>query len=197
MRRVTTILDDRLADAGSTLVVQGHINESGYFLGGHDFRLPNGLDYDLVLTNAGKGILVTGLVTGRVLGTCDRCLEEAVLDLTGEVEEYYLFKAQEAIADGGDTLGDDDEMDFSWVGEDHTIDLTDAISSALLMETPYVVLCREDCKGLCPVCGENLNQVDCGHGAQIERRREEERMASGPFSALRKLRLEDAGCEAE
>ena len=197
MRRVTTILDDRLADAGSILVVQGHIDESGYFLGGHDFRLPNGLDYDLVLTNAGKGILVTGLVTGRVLGTCDRCLEEAVLDLTGEVEEYYLFKAQEATADGGDALGDDDEMDFSWVGEDHTIDLTDAISSALLMETPYVVLCREDCKGLCSVCGENLNQVDCGHGAQIERRREEERMASGPFSALRKLRLEDADCEAK
>ena len=152
---------------------------------------------DLVLTNAGKGILATGLVSGRVLGTCDRCLEEAVLDLTGEVEEYYLFKAQEATADGGDTLGDDDEMDFSWVGEDHTIDLTDAISSALLMETPYVVLCREDCKGLCPVCGENLNQVDCGHGAQIERRREEERMASGPFSALRELRFEDADCEAE
>ena len=196
MRRVTTILDDRLADVGSTLVVQGHIDESGYLLGGHTFRLPDGLDYDLVLTNAGKGILVTGIVSGRVLGTCDRCLEEAVLDLTGEVEEYYLFR-QEATADGSDTLGDDDEMDFSWVGEDHTIDLTDAISSALLMETPYVVLCREDCKGLCPVCGENLNQVDCGHGAQIERRCEEERMASGPFSALRKLRLEDADCEAE
>ena len=195
MRRVTTILDDRLADAGSTLVVQGHIDESGYLLGGHDFRLPNGLDYDLVLTNAGKGILVTGLVSGRVLGTCDRCLEEAVLDLTGEVEEYYLFR-QEATADGSDTLGDDDEMDFSWVGEDHTIDLTDAISSALLMETPYVVLCREDCKGLCPVCGENLNQVDCGHGAQIERRREEERMASGPFAGLREFRFEDADREA-
>ena len=196
MRRVTTILDDRLADAGSTLVVQGHIDESGYLLGGHTFRLPDGLDYDLVLTNAGKGILVTGIVSGRVLGTCDRCLEEAVLDLTGEVEEYYLFR-QEATADGSDTLGDDDEMDFSWVGEDHTIDLTDAISSALLMETPYVVLCREDCKGLCPVCGENLNQVDCGHGAQIERRREEERMASGPFSGLRKLRFEDANREAK
>lgn len=196
MRRVTTILDDRLADVGSTLVVQGHIDESGYLLGGHTFRLPDGLDYDLVLTNAGKGILVTGIVSGRVLGTCDRCLEEAVLDLTGEVEEYYLFR-QEATADGSDTLGDDDEMDFSWVGEDHTIDLTDAISSALLMETPYVVLCREDCKGLCPVCGENLNQVDCGHGAQIERRREEERMASGPFSGLRKLRFEDANREAK
>ena len=196
MRRVTTILDDRLADVGSTLVVQGHIDESGYLLGGHTFRLPDGLDYDLVLTNAGKGILVTGIVSGRVLGTCDRCLEEAVLDLTGEVEEYYLFR-QEATADGSDTLGDDNEMDFSWVGEDHTIDLTDAISSALLMETPYVVLCREDCKGLCPVCGENLNQVDCGHGAQIERRREEERMASGPFSGLRKLRFEDANREAK
>ena len=118
------------------------------------------------------------------------------MDLTGEVEEYYLFRVHKATTDCGDVLGDDDEMDFSWVGEDHTIDLTDAISSALLMETPYVVLCREDCKGLCPVCGENLNQVDCGHGAQIERRREEERMTSGPFAGLRELRFEDADREA-
>ena len=46
------------------------------------------------------------------------------------------------------------------------------------------------------MCGENLNQVDCGHGAQIERRREEERMTSGPFAGLRELRFEDADREA-
>ena len=72
-------------------------------------------------------------------------------------------------------------------GKYHTIDLTEALYAALLMETPFVVLCREDCKGLCPVCGENLNERDCGHAAQIE----EERLASSPFAALRNLKLDD------
>ena len=59
-------------------------------------------------------------------------------------------------------------MEFSLVSEDHTIDLSDAFLSALVMETPFVVLCREDCRGLCPVCGANLNEEDCGHAAQRE-----------------------------
>ena len=55
----------------------------------------------------------------------------------------------------------------------------------LLMETPFVVLCREDCKGLCPVCGENLNEHDCGHAALIAERR----AASNPFAVLASLDL--------
>lgn len=53
------------------------------------------------------------------------------------------------------------------------------------------MLCREDCKGLCPVCGENLNEVDCGHAAQIEERRAQERLEGSPFAALRILKLDD------
>ena len=52
-----------------------------------------------------------------------------------------------------------------------------------------MVLCREDCAGLCPICGENLNRVDCGHAAQLQREAEEERLASSPFAALRDLDL--------
>ena len=59
------------------------------------------------------------------------------------------------------------------------------------METPYVVLCKEDCLGLCPVCGANLNEEDCGHAAQLEQQREDERLASSPFAALRDLKLDD------
>ncbi|MEE1210367.1 MAG: DUF177 domain-containing protein, partial [Parafannyhessea umbonata] len=103
------------------------------------------------------------------------------------VDEYYLFKAPaEPMADD-----EDDDVDFALVGDDSTIDLTDALSSALLMETPFVVLCREDCKGLCPVCGANLNEVDCGHAAQIEAEREQDRLDASPFAALRNLDLGD------
>jgi uncharacterized protein len=184
MQQVIAILDDRLANAGDTLPLAGHMSDKGYSLGEHEFTLPDGLDCDLILTNAGEGILATGIVSGHVIGTCDRCLEKAEFDLAGEVEEYFLFKAPSVTESLGE---DEDDVDFSLVGDDHTIDLTDALSSAVLMESPFVVLCREDCKGLCPVCGENLNERDCGHASLIEERR----LESSPFAALRNLKLDD------
>ena len=187
MQQIKQILDTRLANPGDTMPVTGHLDEKGYSLGGHDFVLPDGIDYDLVLTNAGEGILATGMLKAHVEGTCDRCLGKAEFDVAGEVDEYYLFKAPaEPMTDD-----EDDDVDFALVGDDSTIDLTDALSSALLMETPFVVLCREDCKGLCPVCGANLNEVDCGHAAQIEAEREQDRLDASPFAALRNLDLGD------
>ena len=171
-------IDDRLSGAGDTLPLAGHLDETGYELGDHEFSLPGGIDYDLVLTNAGEGILATGLVRARVVGTCDRCLEPAEFDVAGEVDGYYLFEEPEHLAE------DEDEADYELVSPDNTIDLSGALVSALVMETPFVVLCREDCRGLCPVCGANLNEEDCGHAAQLEAQREAERLEASPFSAL-------------
>ena len=181
MQSVRIDLDARLKNPGDTLPFAGHLDETGYSLGDHDFELPEGIDYDLVLTNAGEGILATGMLRAHVVGTCDRCLDPAEFDVDGEVDEYYLFE-QPAEGELGD---DEDEMDFSLVSADGSIDLEEALNSALLMETPFVVLCKPDCKGLCPVCGANLNHEDCGHAAQIE----EERLASSPFAKLRDLNL--------
>ena len=176
-------IDDRLSGAGDTLPLAGHLDETGYELGDHEFSLPGGIDYDLVLTNAGEGILATGLVRARVVGTCDRCLEPAEFDVAGEVDGYYLFEEPERLAE------DEDEADYELVSPDNTIDLSGALISALVMETPFVVLCREDCRGLCPVCGANLNEEDCGHAAQLEAQREAERLEASPFAALAGLDL--------
>ena len=173
-------VDERLAGAGSVLPVAGHIDDDSYSVGDHDFRLPGGIDYDLVLTNAGEGILASGIVRAHVLGTCDRCLEDAEFDIASEVDEYFLFEApaEEDLSD------DEDEVDFSLVGEDHTIDLAEPIMAAIVMETPFVVLCREDCKGLCPHCGADRNVTDCDcDKKQIDPR----------FAALRALLDSDKG----
>lgn len=184
MQQIQAVLDDRLANAGDAISLAGHVDEPDYRLGDHEFALPEGLDYDLVLTNAGEGILATGMVRAHVVGTCDRCLERAEFDLAAELDEYYLFMAPSETESLGE---DEDDADFSLVGDDHTIDLTEALWAAVLMETPFVVLCREDCRGLCPVCGENLNLVDCGHAAQIE----QERLSASPFAVLRGLKLDE------
>ena len=182
-------IDERIDEAGETLPFVGHLDVDGYSLGDHSFELPAGLDYDLVLTNAGEGILATGLVRAHVVGTCDRCLEPAEFDVAAEVDGYYLFEEPEHLAE------DEDEADYELVSADRTIDLAGALLSALVMETPFVVLCREDCAGLCPVCGANLNEGDCGHAAQLEAERERERLEASPFSALAGLDL--SGCEWE
>lgn len=183
MQSVIFALDARLGETGDTLPLKGHLDESSYTLGEREFSLPSGIDYDLVLTNAGEGILATGILTTHVVGTCDRCLSPAEFDVSGEVDEYYLFEEPEDTGDGDD----DDELDFSLVSDDNTIDLSDALLSTLVMETPYVVLCRPNCKGLCPVCGANLNEEDCGHAAQIE----EDRLKSSPFAVLASLDLDN------
>ena len=170
-------LDERLSNPGDTLPVAGHLDQDGYALGDHEFSLPDGMDYDVVLTNAGEGVLVTGLLKAHVVGACDRCLEEAAFDVASEVDEYYLFE--------------------ELVGDDHTIDLAGALVSALVMETPFVVLCRPDCRGLCPVCGANLNEGDCGHGAAREAAREEDRLMASPFVALSGLDLGEGGSADE
>lgn len=182
MSELVYALDERLSEAGNTLPFAGHLDDEGYDLGGRSFALPQGIDFDLMLTNAGEGILATGMVRAHVVGTCDRCLESAEFDIAGEVDEYYLFHDP-----GTQASDDEDEVDFSLVQADNTIDLTDAIGSALIEETPFVVLCRPDCKGLCPVCGANLNEEDCGHAAQLE----ELRLEESPFAALRNLKLDD------
>ncbi|QOY61412.1 YceD family protein [Thermophilibacter immobilis] len=184
-------LDERLSNPGDTLPVAGHLDQDGYALGDHEFSLPDGMDYDVVLTNAGEGVLVTGLLKAHVVGACDRCLEEAAFDVASEVDEYYLFEEPEDLSD------DEDEADYELVGDDHTIDLAGALVSALVMETPFVVLCRPDCRGLCPVCGANLNEGDCGHGAALEAAREEDRLMASPFVALSGLDLGEGGSADE
>jgi uncharacterized protein len=186
MDPVIVKLDGRLAEAGDALPLAGHLDQASYSLGDHVFDLPSGIDYDLVLTNAGEGILVTGILRAHVVGVCDRCLEEARFDVAGEVDGYYLFE-EPAGSDLPDDE-DDDESDVYLVGEDDEIDLADALNCALIMETPYIVLCRPDCKGLCPTCGANLNDGPCG----CERDGEQDRLTASPFAALRDLKLDDA-----
>ena len=188
MDSVVVTLDDRLSDVGDTISHAGHLDVASFELSDRTVKLPDGIDYDLVLTNAGEGILVTGILRARVVAVCDRCLDEAEFEAAGEVDEYFLFHEP----DEGVLEEDEEEgPDYSLVGPNATIDLTDALSSALVMEIPFVILCKEDCAGLCPVCGENLNHVDCGHKALEAERAEIDRLESSPFAALKNLKLDD------
>ena len=110
----------------------------------YDFAEP--LAWQVDVTNTGDALLVTGTVEGEAKTSCARCVDEFSFPVTGEVEGYFLIGAdREAPEDM-----DDDEFDV--LPDDNVIDL----------EFPLVPLCDEECKGLCPTCGANLNDGPCG-----------------------------------
>lgn len=177
---VAVDLSDRLENPGESYQLSGHIDVDGYAVGEKELTLPGGASYDVVFTNAGDGILVTGIVRASVTGECDRCLEPAAFEVAGEIEEYYLFEEPEdpeSYEDG-----------FELIGPDRVIDLGDAISDAVVMDTPFVVLCQPDCKGLCPTCGANLNEGDCGCAEAAEQAWVDS--DENPFAALKGLKLD-------
>ena len=180
MKPVVIELADRLENPGESLALAEKVALEGYSTGEKDFSLADGVSYDVVLTNAGDGILVTGIVRAHAQGACDRCLEPAHFDIAGEIEEYYLFEEPED--------ADAYEDGFELVGPERTVDLSGAIWDAMVMDTPFVVLCRPDCAGLCPTCGANLNEGPCGCEAAAEQAWVDS--DDNPFAALKNLKLD-------
>ncbi len=110
----------------------------------------------------GKPIFVAGQVinTGRVLevqgviktsGTynCGRCLEQFCTAIEVAFSENYL-------AAGCDTAEED-----ALFYEGDEIDITDLVRESILLAEPLKIVCTEECKGLCPICGTNLNATAC------------------------------------
>ena len=111
---------------------------------------------DLHLDAVVEGILVRGSVRFAVSLPCGRCLELQRLEREAPVMELYLDprKREE---------GDDEDPEYELIDDLTAIDLTPLVRDALVVDLPLKVVCREDCQGLCPSCGGNRNETDCGH----------------------------------
>ena len=110
------------------------------------------------LTRTDQGILVQGaLETGAAL-VCGRCLRSFPYSLRLSIEEVY---EQRQDAFSGAPLPQEGESSVFTIDAHHIIDLTEAARQYAGMALPMKPLCREDCAGLCPACGHNLNQGQC------------------------------------
>lgn len=176
---VEVLIQDHLRNIGDTFPVQGHADVASYSLGNREFKVKKGFDYDVLLTNTGEGLLVTGILRGQVTGVCDRCLEEANFDVASEIEEYFRFDNEESQSN----LEDGEDPAYGTVSREGKVDLTDALIAGIYGETPFVLLCKPDCKGLCPHCGANLNSEKC----DCEERMMED-LDLNPFAKLGELK---------
>jgi len=111
---------------------------------------------ELVMGSLGE-IRVTGQVKVRLQADCDRCLEPANFPLDSSFELYYRPVAEgygeEKAIDPGEA-----EMGFY---EDDGLELNDVLREFVLLALPMQRLCNENCKGICPLCGQKRNQNEC------------------------------------
>lgn len=98
------------------------------------------------ITRTGKGLLVQVQLKASAVAECSRCLVEFQQPLEIEFTELYAFNAN-SVTDSGLILP-----------ETGKIDLAPLVREEMLLSMPMSPLCQVDCLGLCPVCGENLNE---------------------------------------
>jgi len=111
--------------------------------------------------NAGDRLLVKAEVSGEATLQCSRCLGPVTLPLDVSFEEEYV---EGEPADADDDEEQETEVDagrsVSYYKGDE-IDLSETLRDNVLLELPMKPLCSEDCAGLCPGCGTNLNTGSC------------------------------------
>jgi len=123
------------------------------------------LEIEIRLRRISSFVEASGLLRTSVLLSCSRCLGDFSEPLSIPFEATYSEEAsiQEA-------PGEEEEVELTAASIDlfpfhgREIDLMEAIGEQVLLALPLRPLCREDCKGLCPRCGADLNQDACGCG---------------------------------
>lgn len=147
----------RLEREGS-LRIEGVLEAVGFFKKESPFHFTKDPEVDLRVSLAGSGeVIVRGTVRGVMARECRRCLTPMTQELDTEVTMVFSPSDDLAEDDGEIRLIDPSEID---------IDLGPPLREELTLSVPSYAECRQDCRGLCPRCGVNLNDeaCDCSKG---------------------------------
>jgi len=112
-----------------------------------------------------QGLILQGEFAAKADLECVRCLETFLQPLKWSFTDLYAFDKR--------SISESNLL----VSENGQIDLEPLLREYALLEFPISPVCKPDCKGLCPVCGENLNKTDCGHRLESD----------SPFAASKDL----------
>lgn len=143
-----------------------------------DFDFETPLQSEVRVLKAGPSVLMRGRVQTHLKLHCVRCLKEFSFPVSSTFELTLHPLKETSLAEEVELCEENTESGFYEGGEIH---LSEIACEQIFLEMPYKPLCQEECKGLCPVCGQDLNLISC-ECVKGE-------FGSG-FSALRKLKLD-------
>jgi uncharacterized protein len=117
------------------------------------------LEFDVRLESVTEGVLLTGTVTAPLRGECGRCLDPLTDDLVVDVLE--LFAYANTLTDATTSADEILRVDGDYV------DIEPVVRDAVVLGLPWTPLCRPDCGGLCPTCGQRVDDLPPGHTHEV------------------------------
>lgn len=115
-------------------------------------RAQGDVHVELTLRSSNDGIAVSGTVSADWATVCRRCLTEVSGHAVGDVDELYQIDQTDPDA---------------YVIENGQLDLVPLVRETILLELDLERVCRDDCAGLCPVCGVDRNTTECTCDATV------------------------------
>jgi len=176
----------RLLNTGSSEHIEGDLSITRIDVGFRHFDVPEGIVYDANLVNTSEAILLSGTASAELVTSCDRCLEATKLNISGEIQGYYLLEP--APEPDGEKL----EV-YELVDSRGRIDIAPPILAAVVYELAPVTLCKPDCEGVISLDGEDsqgspaLSTADGGDSVP----KTDDINPESPFAALRDYRFDE------
>ena len=145
-------LSDVLTSEGRQVTREVPLEMTGFGNGQERFEITNKSPVSFTFTNVEKGkARVSGSAELTFRTCCDRCLTEVPTVLVLDFNRLVTAPGVE-----------DEEADDLEFMDGYQLDVEAFIHNEILVNWPAKILCRDDCKGICPKCGQNLNIRDCG-----------------------------------
>jgi len=141
----------------------------GFEFGGQDYAVPGGsVEAKLDLSRTTSGYSLRLRFDAALVGPCVRCLREAGQTVAVDAREV-------------DQPGGGEDLQSPYLEEGH-LDVMAWARDSLALALPTRIVCRDECLGLCSICGENLNEAGPGHAHEPE--------PDPRWAALRELKLD-------
>ena len=109
-------------------------------------------------------VLCAGKLTGELLLPCQRCLGPARVVIDQRLHTVFVPPSSALGSSDGEASEEEDEDvdDVDYAHHDgETVDLAPTLREFIILAVPITIHCKEDCRGLCPLCGADKNQGDC------------------------------------
>lgn len=147
-------LTDVFLNEGKVLETEVSYEKDDFCYQGENFHIIEKTPVKLKLSNIGQSkALVEGQVSFKMTMSCDRCLKDVDYTFDLELSEEVVSPDHTAYS------GEMDDVNFM---DGYHLDVDVLVDNEILLNWPMKILCSSTCKGICKMCGKNLNEGDCG-----------------------------------